>query len=79
MRTEIRGTTEIRFKDDGSLDEVIHHDPVTGTHFHLERLEDHLFWMKITSPDPASSIAIQIGTVKSATPAKVVANHEWDS
>ena len=59
------GPSEIRFDEDGEVDEIIIRDELGYPIFHLERLHDKSVWMGLYSPEnEKDNQVIKIGSVK---------------
>jgi hypothetical protein len=50
------GNCEIRFYEDGSVDEIIIRDSNGEGFFHLEQMDDNYFWARYTAKDDKSAI-----------------------
>lgn len=46
--TDVEPGIEVRLNDDGTIDEIVTHQPVT---FHLEQMDDDQYWIGLTWTD----------------------------
>ena len=52
MQRETHGPITVRLDDEGRLDEIVLRDSAGDCLFHLERMDDHCFWLRCY-PTPA--------------------------
>lgn len=63
---DVEPGVEVRLNDDGTIDEIVTHQPVS---FHLEQMDDGLYWIGLNWRDEQGEDRMQhitLSTVRSA-------------
>lgn len=70
---ERRGNVEVRLNDDGTVDEIVIWDSDGSVSFHMEQMDDGLYWMAAEIPD--GRLVCNLWAKKK----RIKATHEWET
>ncbi len=59
--SERRGNVEVRWNEDHSLDEIVIYDEKGSVVFHLEQMDDQLYWMRAGNGEKNQDLVAHIG------------------